>query len=177
MLIYLGAALQRKLMTVFHYALKPAGYLMLGHAESVGVHADLFALMNKKNKVYRKKPAAATAPHQDTFRPPFRTDPTASPAPAGHNETKLVLNDATRILMERYAPPSVLLDQQFHVVQFNGQTGLYPGAAARRAELRHPEARARRAGAWPACGASNGAQDAEDREAAGAAHPAGHGVA
>ena len=41
------------------------------------------------------------------------------------NETKLVLNDATRILMERYAPPSVLLDQQFHVVQFNGQTGLY----------------------------------------------------
>jgi two-component system CheB/CheR fusion protein len=124
-LIYMDSALQRKLLSMFHYALKPAGALVLGHAESIGYHSDLFALMNKKNKVYRKKPAAATAPHMDIFRPPFRADPTASPALARPNETKLVLNDATRILMERYAPPSVLLDQQFHVVQFNGQTGLY----------------------------------------------------
>jgi hypothetical protein len=34
------------------------------------------------------------------------------------------LNDATRIIMERFAPPA-LLDQQFQVVQFNGQTGVY----------------------------------------------------
>jgi two-component system CheB/CheR fusion protein len=124
-LIYMDGALQRKLLSMFHYALKPGGVLTLGHAESIGYHSDLFALMNKKNKVYRKKPAEATAPHMDIFRPPFRADPATSPALAGHNETKLVLNDATRILMERYAPPSVLLDQQFHVVQFNGQTGLY----------------------------------------------------
>ena len=54
-LIYMDSALQRKLLSMFHYALKPAGFLVLGHAESIGYHSDLFALMNKKNKVYRKK--------------------------------------------------------------------------------------------------------------------------
>ena len=40
-LIYLGPRLQRKLMGVFHYALKPSGFLMLGGAESVGTHAGI----------------------------------------------------------------------------------------------------------------------------------------
>jgi two-component system CheB/CheR fusion protein len=124
-LIYMDSALQRKLLSMFHYALKPSGFLVLGHAESIGYHSDLFASMNKKNKVYRKKPATTTAPHMEVFRPPFRAETAALPAVGAHNETKLVLGDATRILMERYAPPSVLLDQQFNVVQFNGQTGLY----------------------------------------------------
>jgi two-component system CheB/CheR fusion protein len=124
-LIYMDSALQRKLLSMFHYALKPDGFLVLGHAESIGYYSDLFALMNKKKKVYRKKPAATIAPLMDVFRAPFTAETAASPALRGANETKLVLNDATRILMERYAPPSVLLDQQFHVVQFNGQTGLY----------------------------------------------------
>ncbi len=49
-------------------------------------------------------------------------------APAGAtspHETRLVLSDANRLIMQRYAPPSVLLDQHFNVVQFNGQTGPY----------------------------------------------------
>jgi two-component system CheB/CheR fusion protein len=124
-LIYMDNALQRKLLSMFHYALKPSGFLVLGHAESIGYHSDLFALMNKKNKVYRKKPSETRAPHMDVFRSPLKHDTVAAPALRGANETKLVLNDATRIIMERFAPPSVLLDQQFHVVQFNGQTGLY----------------------------------------------------
>ncbi|HUP41263.1 MAG TPA: CheR family methyltransferase [Vicinamibacterales bacterium] len=124
-LIYMDSTLQRKLLSMFHYALKPDGVLVLGHAESIGYHSDLFAPMNKKNKVYRKKAVTANAPAMDIFRPPFRPATAAAPAVRGPNETTLVLNDATRIIMERYAPPSVLLDQQFHVVQFNGQTGLY----------------------------------------------------
>ena len=35
-LIYLELALQRRLISTFHYALKPAGFLMLGPAETVG---------------------------------------------------------------------------------------------------------------------------------------------
>lgn len=125
-LIYMDGALQRKLLSMFHYALKPSGFLVLGQAESIGYHSDLFVFMNKKNKVYRKKPGTATAPHMEIFRPALKTEPAAAPISfAGHNETRLVLNDANRIIMERYAPPSVLLDQDFNVVQFNGQTGPY----------------------------------------------------
>ena len=125
-LIYMDSALQRKLLSMFHYALKPVGFLVLGHAESIGYHSDLFVPMNKKNKVYRKKAGAATAPLMDVFRRAVQGRiRRVRRRSAAHNETKLVLNDATRIIMERYAPPSVLLDQQFHVVQFNGQTGPY----------------------------------------------------
>ena len=96
-LIYMDSALQRKLLSMFHYALKPGGFLVLGHAESIGYQSDLFALMNKKNKVYRKKPATAIgAAHgrvpscrSETRRPHLRRIDR-------HNETKLVLNDATR---------------------------------------------------------------------------------
>jgi two-component system CheB/CheR fusion protein len=124
-LIYMDTVLQRKLLSMFHYALKPSGFLVLGHAESIGYHSDLFQLMNKKNKVYRKKAGATTPPRMDAFRPAFKAEPAAPLALAGHSETRLVLGDANRLIMERYAPPSVLLDQHFSVVQFNGQTGLY----------------------------------------------------
>jgi two-component system, chemotaxis family, CheB/CheR fusion protein len=124
-LIYMDSALQRRLLSMFHYALKPSAFLVLGRAESIGYHSDLFTLMNKKNKVYSKKVGAAIAPHMDVFRTPLRAEP-AAPAPlAGPHETRLVLGDANRIIMQRYAPPSVLLDQHFNVVQFNGQTGHY----------------------------------------------------
>ncbi len=126
-LIYMDAALQRKLLSMFHYALNPPGVLVLGRAESIGYHSDLFTLMNKKNKAYRKKAGAAIAPHMDVFRSPGLEGRAcrARRRAAGPHETRLVLGDANRIIMQRYAPPSVLLDQHFSVVQFNGQTGLY----------------------------------------------------
>jgi two-component system, chemotaxis family, CheB/CheR fusion protein len=77
--------------------------------------------------VYRKKPGTAIAPHMDVFRSPLALKAEAA-VPAGvtgPHETRLVLGDANRIIMQRYAPPSVLLDEHFNVVQFNGQTGLY----------------------------------------------------
>jgi two-component system CheB/CheR fusion protein len=124
-LIYMDTALQRKLLSMFHYALKSSGVLMLGHAESIGYHSDLFESMSKKTKVYRKKSVATTAPHMDVFQPRLKTEASPPITIAGHNETRMVLGDAQRIIMERYAPPSVLLDQHFEVVQFNGQTGHY----------------------------------------------------
>ena len=46
-LIYLGSILQKKVMKVFHYALKPAGWLMLGSSETIGGSADLFTLRER----------------------------------------------------------------------------------------------------------------------------------
>src|SRR5207249_2505367 len=62
-LIYLTIELQKRLMQVFHYALRPTGFLMLGHAETVGVHSDLFGVVEKKHRIYDKKPAAVPALH------------------------------------------------------------------------------------------------------------------
>ena len=54
-LIYLGPQLQKKLMNVFHYALKSTGFLVLGASETIGSHSDLFSLTDKQHKAYSKK--------------------------------------------------------------------------------------------------------------------------
>jgi two-component system, chemotaxis family, CheB/CheR fusion protein len=60
-LIYLGSALQQRVFPVFHYALSPGGYLVLGQAESAASFEQLFALVDNRHKIYCK--------HQDDQRP------------------------------------------------------------------------------------------------------------
>jgi two-component system CheB/CheR fusion protein len=55
LLIYMGAELQKKLIPLFHYALKPDGWLFLGTSEGVGEFAELFGVLERKAKVYRRK--------------------------------------------------------------------------------------------------------------------------
>src|SRR5258708_35492197 len=55
-LIYLGPILQKRIMPIFHYALKQRGFLILGGAESItGAASDLFELMDRKHKIYCRK--------------------------------------------------------------------------------------------------------------------------
>src|SRR3989442_14523 len=59
-LIYLGPVLQKRIMPIFHYALRPRGFLMLGRAEGViGTASDLFELMDRKHKIYCRKSTAS----------------------------------------------------------------------------------------------------------------------
>jgi len=48
MLIYLGNILQKRVLPIFHYALKPSGFLFLGNSETVGSFSDIFLLLDKK---------------------------------------------------------------------------------------------------------------------------------
>src|SRR5205807_9952459 len=81
-LIYLGPVLQKRIMPMFHYALKTSGFLLLGSSETVGSFPDLFAPVDKKNRIYSRKAATArlaidfaidTAEYQKT-EPPTRTE-------------------------------------------------------------------------------------------------------
>jgi two-component system CheB/CheR fusion protein len=134
-LIYLGTALQKKLMTVFHYALKSTGFLMLGGAESIGTHSDLFAVADKRHKVFSKKLGAVKV---DMDFPPL--DPLAGrvsgggrPAPEAPPGVTLQ-HEANRIILGRYSPPGVIVDRELRIVQFRGQTGEFlepaPGEAS-----------------------------------------------
>ncbi|RPI57708.1 MAG: hypothetical protein EHM55_00830 [Acidobacteria bacterium] len=123
-LIFVDSPLQRKLLSVFHYALKRQGLLMLGHVESIGQNSELFSFMDKKHRIFRKKPGALPRAAYRDVTSPLRA---ARATSAGQAHARVILNEANRIVLERYAPPSVLVDQDFHVVQFNGETGLYLG--------------------------------------------------
>ena len=62
LLIYLGPGLQKRVVPIFHYALKPNGYLLLGRSETIGSFADLFSLAHREQKIYAKKPTATRLP-------------------------------------------------------------------------------------------------------------------
>jgi two-component system CheB/CheR fusion protein len=133
-LIYLDPHLHSKLMRIFHYALRPGGFLMLGRAESVGQHADLFRVLDKKARIFVRKGSLRRADME--FSPSDATaGKTLAPARSLRpREGQGVQLEATRLLLSRYAPPGVLVDDQLHIVQARGHTGpfleLAPGDAS-----------------------------------------------
>ncbi len=125
-LIYMGPSLQRRVLSIFQYALKPRAFMMLGSAETVGFHAEYFSVVDKRHRVYSRKatgpPATALFPIEYGGRVEARS--------AGRGESEIrtgrgIQAEATRLLLERYAPASVLIDSDFQILQTRGRTGHY----------------------------------------------------
>lgn len=131
-LIYFGGLLQTKVLPMFHYGLKPTGYLMLGSSETVGEFANLFHLVDRKHKIYTKQPASLLLPVIERVNHPLDL----SPAPMLDSRTSQVnLADvADQIVLSQYAPVGVVVNAQLDIVQFRGLTGSYleptPGQAS-----------------------------------------------
>jgi two-component system CheB/CheR fusion protein len=53
LLIYMSAELQRNLIPLFHEALNPGGFLLLGTSETIGEYSDLFTALERKSRLYR----------------------------------------------------------------------------------------------------------------------------
>ena len=135
-LIYLGPGIQKRLMSVFHYALKNTGFLMLGGAETVGPHLDLFAILDKRHKLYTKKLLAGMRADLD-FPPTEQAHAASEIARRPSTEARpanSIQNEANRIILARYSPPGVIIDNDLKIVQFRGQTGPFlepaPGEAS-----------------------------------------------
>ena len=134
-LIYLGNTLQKKLLPILHYGLKPTGFLMVGTSETVGDFTDLFALRDKKNKIYAKELATAR-PNLDltaSSYSPIIIEP--QPLEPDHLPSDLELQrEADRIVLNEYAPAGVIVDTNLEILQFRGKTSPYlepiPGRAS-----------------------------------------------
>ncbi|HET6149445.1 MAG TPA: chemotaxis protein CheB [Polyangia bacterium] len=127
-LIYLDPLLHKKLMSLFHYALKPQGFLILGRAESVGPYGDLFQVFEKKHRIFMRKPSSLRM--DIDFQPPdfgtLRTPAGRKPQPAQRSrEATGIQGEATRVLISRFAPPGVIVDSDLRIVETRGQTGAF----------------------------------------------------
>ncbi|MCY7324260.1 MAG: ATPase, partial [Phormidesmis sp. CAN_BIN36] len=123
LLIYLGDSLQKRIMPIFHYSLKPTGFLLLGTSESTGQHSDLFASVDKKWRIYAKKLTA--------------TRPASSFAPSRHLNAKVnnqpmqapikfdLQQKVDQLIVNHYAPISVVIDDQMQVLQLRGDIDRY----------------------------------------------------
>ncbi len=124
LLIYLSDPLQKRIMPIFHYSLKPTGFLLLGTSESTGQYSDLFTLVEKKWKIYARKVTVT--------RPTFSVSPSKYPiakvntpqpmqAPIEFNLEKKV----DQLIVNHYAPVSVVIDGQMQVLQLRGDIDRY----------------------------------------------------
>ncbi|HEX9075809.1 MAG TPA: chemotaxis protein CheB [Anaerolineae bacterium] len=124
LLIYLTLELQKKLLTVFHFALQPDGYLLLGSSESIGGFADLFKLVDKKYKLYVKKSnLRRMTPDVSRRDHASKTVDRVEPMEGARADGRDVMKEADRIVLSKYGPPGVLVNADLEILQYRGHTG------------------------------------------------------
>jgi len=137
-LIYFDPSLQKRVIPVFHYALKPTGFLTMGTSETIGTFSDLFNPTDKKSRIYAKKPVKTTPTLNFTPWTPHTAEAQKNPMvnPIDDSSSKAVntFKEADRILLNHYVPAGVLINDQMEILQFRGDTGRYlvpsPGKAS-----------------------------------------------
>jgi two-component system CheB/CheR fusion protein len=141
-LIYLSPVLQKKVIPIFHYALKPDGFLLVGNTEGLlGSGAEIFDLVDRKGKIYRKRPV----PSPVTFGLSVVSQETPSPAQEKPTrlpkETELakapadVQREADRLLLTKYVPSAVVVNEDLEILQTRGRTSRYLELPAGKASL------------------------------------------
>ena len=124
-LIYMDTALQKQVMPIFHYALNPNGFLMLGSSEGIGRFSDLFDAVDKKHKIYSKK----WIPGHHHFRFAANSFPAVAPQRAtigsGRGDALELQKELDRVLLANYAPAAVLVSEELEVLQSRGDTSPY----------------------------------------------------
>jgi two-component system CheB/CheR fusion protein len=138
-LIYLDAPLQRKMMTMFHYALRPGGLLVLGTAETTGTATALFAPADAKLRLYRRLEGGRTADVLDfpgTASRAARGGAAAGePPPAGVRTVPNLEQLADRLMLQEFAPAAVLCTPRGDLLYISGRTGRFLEPAAGKANL------------------------------------------
>ncbi|HUF91336.1 MAG TPA: chemotaxis protein CheB [Candidatus Limnocylindria bacterium] len=141
MLIYFSAELQQRIVPIFHYALKPDGYLLLGPAESIAGFAGWFAPLDKKHKIYAKRPGPARVAGAQAFAERVRGKGAAPAGPDRWVDRAVAVPGASldlgriadRLVVKKFGPAGVIVSSDMEILQFRGRTGPYleaaPGAA------------------------------------------------
>lgn len=125
LLIYLNTDLQKRLLPIFHYALKPDGLLFLGPSEGVGVFTDLFDTVDKRWKIFRRKENAASRPEMSAQVPPHKSGPRVEPVVFPAIKEAQLSTMIEKLLLNRFAPASVVVNSRGDIVFIHGRTGMF----------------------------------------------------
>ena len=149
LLIYLNRDAQARAFDIFAFALWPEGRLFLGSSESVDDGSPLFAVLDKKNRIYLHRSTLAADPLDPHRRgdagadasgagstaraaaePPVRRSGQGWPvlrAATGRAgwRTPLPWSELHFKLIERLAPPSVVVNREYDIVHLSESAGRY----------------------------------------------------
>jgi two-component system CheB/CheR fusion protein len=142
LLIYLEPVLQKKIIALFHYALRPNGFLVLGSSEGVGTLGNLFALDDRAGKIFTKKAAAARPAVSFSLNKytgqSDRAGTTIRPAPKQPDTNWNYIEaqkEFDRRLLSQFAPAAVFVNEDLEVVHSRGRIDRYLKLAPGRASL------------------------------------------
>jgi two-component system CheB/CheR fusion protein len=130
-MIYLNQSLQKRVIPIFHYALNPIGFLMLGSTEGLlGSSSELFEMTDKKQKIFRKRLVSAPVAFGFSMGKPEHAQSGAqTAAPSKSPETLKIpmelQREADRLLLARYVPPAVLINEHLEILQTRGRTASF----------------------------------------------------
>lgn len=126
LLIYLEAPLQKRVISLLHFALRDGGCLFLGNAETISGNEPLFRVVSKKWRIFRRVgptrhdlvnfPASGVAKQ---IGPDTMTNP-----PSGRSRQR-VIDQAQKAMVDEFAPPSVLIDEHCRILYYHGDTEPY----------------------------------------------------
>ena len=124
-LIDMGPSLQRRVLSIFQYALKPRAFMMLGSAETVGFHAEYFSVVGQAPPGLQQEGARAPREPVISHRVwrPCRT------RTAGRGESEIrtgrgIHAEGDAATPRALRPASVLIDSDFQILQTRGRTGI-----------------------------------------------------
>jgi two-component system CheB/CheR fusion protein len=138
LLIYMGPDLQKRLMPLFHYALNPGGFLVLGSSESVGEFSNLFSPVDRGAKIFLRKAGESGTPRiglgKSSPHPP-ENEIAIQTSGGPMNDKKIPLQEiVTRTLLAHYSPVGALVNERGDILYLLGRTGRYleptPGEAS-----------------------------------------------
>ena len=126
-LIYLSAELQKKLVPLFHYALRPGGFLFLGPSEGISGSPELFEPTDKRNRIFRRK-ETVTRPVVEfplASRSAARAGAPPTPVierrvPTQHEKLAAAFE---RTVLDEYAAPSAVINARGDVLFVAGPLG------------------------------------------------------
>jgi two-component system CheB/CheR fusion protein len=121
-LIYMETFLQKKALTTFHYALNENGYLLLGHSETTAPAAELFTIYSKSEKIYVRKnvPGKFLLLSSDKKESKSKDNVYAVKKEPGRDDFQ---RSADEMVMARYSPPGVVVNEELEIAQIRGLTG------------------------------------------------------
>jgi two-component system, chemotaxis family, CheB/CheR fusion protein len=132
LLIYLEPEVQKKVIAFLHFSLNEGGFLFLGSSETIGRHADLFEPVSKKWRIFRRiGPARPVEVPIAVMSPPLfpapriGNPPQATGAPPSRTRPVNFADMTHRLLLDQFAPPTVLVNRKHEILYFCGRTDRY----------------------------------------------------
>jgi two-component system CheB/CheR fusion protein len=129
MLIYLNHSAQERVLETFHFALNSGGYLFLGSSESADSASDLYTYFNREHHIFQSRQVLMHSYPVPESVPSIRQNPLPTISnvsfPDDRIQNRMTFGDLHMRLLEEYAPPSVVINEEYEIIHLSERAGRY----------------------------------------------------